>query len=144
MYKFEIQIRGLIVFPKSRKLKRRGADFGKGTEIASRIFCRADCAAVIYEKIRRGKPIFFGKYGHEFLLNLYRIMRARKSYALREAPHVRVHGDPFHDAVCVAEYDVGGFARDSAERQDILHGVRDFPAEFFFDELRSEEHTSEL
>jgi len=71
MYKFEIQIRGLIVFPKSRKLKRRGADFGKGTEIASRIFCRADCAAVIYEKIRRGKPIFFGKYGHEFLLNLF-------------------------------------------------------------------------
>src|SRR3989344_9001171 len=98
MYKFEIQIRGLIVFPKSRKLKRRGADFGKGTEIASRLFCRADCAAVIYEKIRRGQPIFFGKYGHEFPLNLYRIMRARQAYALREAPPGGVHGAPLPDA----------------------------------------------
>lgn len=58
-----------------------------------------------------------------------------ESEALGEAAHVRVHCDAVHDAVRIAEYDIGGFASNAAERQDFMHGVRNFAVEFFFDEF---------
>ncbi len=64
---------------------------------------RAIFPAILYQKVRRKKPLIFWDNLHEITLDLFwSLLRAQAPYA-RHSHHMRIHRYPIHYAVCSSQ-----------------------------------------
>lgn len=94
----------------------------------------ATAAAVPDEPVTEEGPVFAGHLGEEVLFDLFGLGAGGQAETEREARHVGVNDDTFVEVEGIAEDDVGGFASDAVELDEVLHGVGDL-AVVTFDEF---------
>ena len=89
----------------------------------------ADLAAVMDELMREGDPVILGNDLHQFLFDFLRRVAFGNAQAAGDAEDVRVDDYAFGFAEADAEDDVGGFAGDTGDGDELGEGLRDLAAE---------------
>lgn len=99
----------------------RGIDGGEGMTAALMFARRADLPAVHDQTIRKPEPPLLGEKLHKVLLDPGGINGVGEIEPDGKAPHVRIHGNPFDNAVRLAQDDIGRFSPDPRQLHYLLH-----------------------
>ncbi len=83
---------------------------------------------MVDEHMGEVEPVLLGDDAHEVLFDFDGVFAGGPAETAGETADVGVYDEAYYDAIGVAEYDVGGFAGDAGQGEQLFHGARDFAA----------------
>jgi hypothetical protein len=84
------------------------------------------------QQVGKNGPTLSRYDSHKILLDLDRIRILGQAQPPGYPTHVRVHDNPFLQAEGVSQHDIGCFSSHPGEPRQGLHGFRDFPVMFLY------------
>ena len=120
--------RGCLQSSPSDDLEGGGAEVGKGAGGAGWFAGGADGATVVDQHVGEVEPVLLGDDAHEVLFDFYGVFAGGPAETAGEATDMGVYYEAYHDAVGVAQYDVGGFARNAGQCEQLFHRARHLAA----------------